>query len=172
MKPIIHIKEGLLGNLATIVFLLALSTFAVWLGHHPQHQYQNEESIVITWIFAGIMILCCYFPLDNIRHPKERTLSIEGDEIIWRIRGTEGGTDVSEERLSLRQIRRLQFVIPRDSATRARLLSSAELYFITNEGDKRELPLEFFPGVYRDKIVAAIREKIPDIQIEEIDNAA
>ena len=97
MKPIIYIKEGLLGNLATIAFMLGLATLVIWLGKHSQY-----EATIPTRIVAGIFVLCCYFPLDNIRHPKARTLLIEGDEIVWRIRGQEGGDKVvQEERLPL-----------------------------------------------------------------------
>ena len=35
-----------------------------------------------------------------------------------------------------------------------------------------ELPLEFFPGVYRDRIIAAVRAHVPDIQVEEVASAA
>ena len=167
MKPIIHIKDGLLGNLATIVFLLALAALAVWLDHRS-----HGEVSIFVWVFAGLFVLCCYFPLDNIRRPKSCMLLIEGDQLVWRIRDKEG-QGIRVERLPLRQIRRLRFVIPSEvMARRSRLLSCAELYFITAQGAERELPLEFFPGVYRDRIVAAIRERVPDVQIEEVANAA
>jgi hypothetical protein len=167
MKPIIHVKDGLLGNLATIVFMLALAALAVWLDHRS-----HGEVSIIAWAFAAVFVLSCYFPFDNIRRPKSCILLIEGDQLVWRIRDKEGG-GVREERLPLRQIRGLQFVIPKDAtARRSRLLSCAELYFVTAQGAKRELPLEFFPGVYRDRIVAAIRERVPDVQIEEVANAA
>lgn len=166
MKPIIHIKDGLLGNLAAIVLMLALATLAVWLDHRS-----HSEVSIIVWALAAVFVLSCYFPIDNIRRPKSCTLLIEGDQLVWRVRSKEGES-VHEERLPLRQIRGLQFVIPNDATSgRSRLLSCAELYFVTAQGAKRELPLEFFPGVYRDRIVAAIREHVPDVQIEEVADA-
>jgi hypothetical protein len=165
MKPIIQIKEGLLGNLAAILFLLALAAFVVWLD-----RYSHGEVQIGVWVFAAIFVLCCYFPLDNIRRPRSRTLLIEGDQLVWRIRDKEG-EKTREERLLLHQIRRLHFVIPRDT-TGSRLPSCAELYFITSQGAKRELPLDFFPGVYRDRIVTAVREHVPDLQVVDVDNTA
>jgi hypothetical protein len=167
MKPIIHLKEGLLGNLAAIAFLLALAVFGVWLDRRS-----HGEVSTVVWVFAALFVLGCYFPLANIRAPKSRTLLIEGDQLVWRIRDKEGES-VREERLPLRQIRGLRFVIPSEvMARRSRLLSCAELYFITAQGAERELPLEFFPGVYRDRIVAAVRQHVPDVQVEEVTNAA
>ncbi len=166
MKPIIQLKEGLLSNIAAILFMLALAAFSIWLDRRS-----HGEVSKVAWVFAGLFVLVCYFPIENIRRPKLRTLLIEGDQLVWRVRDKEGD-GVREERLPLRQIRGLQFVIPKDAtARRSRLLSCAELYFVTAEGGKRELPLEFFPGVYRDRIVAAVREHVPDVQVEEVDDA-
>ena len=55
---------------------------------------------------------------------------------------------------------------------KSRLISCAELYFVTGDGQKHELPLEFFPGVYHDRIVSAIREQVPEIQVVEKQNDA
>lgn len=166
MKPIIHLKEGLLSNGVTIVFLLALAALSVWLDHRS-----HGEVSVVVWVFAGLFVLGCYFPLANIRSPKSRTLLIEGDQLVWRVRDKEG-EGVREERLPLRQIRRLQFVVPaRPYAPNSRLISCAELYFVTAQGAKRELPLDFFPGVYRERIIAAVREHVPEVQVEEVANA-
>lgn len=167
MKPIIHIEDGLMVNLATIVFLLALAAFAIWIDHGS-----NGEVSTVVWVFAAFFVLCCYIPITDIRRPKSRTLLIEGDQLVWRIRDKEG-EGVREERLPLRQIRGLQFVIPQEAfARRSRLVSCAELYFVTAQGGKRELPIGFFPGVYRDRIVAAVREHVPDVQVEEVTNAS
>jgi hypothetical protein len=166
MKPIIHIKEGLLGNLAAILFMLALAILFVWLYRRSHGEVSSS-----VWVFSALFVLCCYFPLDNIRKPRSRTLLIEGDQLIWRVRDKEGEGRTREERLPLRQIRALHFVIPRDS-TGSRLLSCAELYFITAQGSKRELPLDFFPGVYRDRIVTAVRQHVPDLQVVEVTNTA
>ena len=167
MKPIIQIKDGLLGNLATIVFMLALAALAVWLDRRS-----HGEVSIIVWTVAVAFVLTCYFPIDNIRRPKSCILLIEGDQLVWRVRDQEG-EGVREERLPLRQIRGLQFVIPKDSsARRSRLLSCAELYFVMTQGAKRELPLEFFPGVYRDRIVAAVQKHVPNVQVEEVANIA
>jgi len=161
MRPIIHIKDGLWVNLAAIAFMLALASFAVWLDHRS-----HGEVSIFVWVLAGIFVLSCYFPIEDIRKPKSRLLVIEGDYLVWRIRGKEG-EGFREERIPLRQIRALEFVIPKDATLRnSRLISCAELYFVTGQG-KRELPLDFFPGVYRDKIVAAIRQHVPTIQVLE-----
>ncbi len=162
MKPIIHLKEGLLGNFTTVAFLLALAATAVWLDHRS-----HGEVSIFTWVLAALFLLSCYFPIANIRTPKSRTLSIEDSQLVWRIRDKEG-EDFREERLPLKQIRGLQFVIPREVGVRnSHLLSCAVLYFVTPDG-RRELPSDFFPGVYRERIVAAIREHIPDVQVEEV----
>ena len=162
MKPIIYLKDGLLGNLATILLMLALAALAVWLDHRS-----HGEVSIFVWAFAAVLVLFCCIPFDHIRHPKSRTLLIEGDQLVWRIRDKEGDR-VREERLPLRQIRGLQFVIPQDATARhSRLLSCAELYFITPQG-RRGLPPEFFPGVHRNRIVTAVREHVPDVQVEEV----
>jgi hypothetical protein len=167
VKPIIQIKDGLLGNLTTIVFSLAVAALAVWLDHRS-----HGEVSIFVWAFACVFVLFCYIPISDIRHPKSRTLLIEGDQLIWRIRDKEG-EGVREERLPLRQIRGLRFVIPREAMVRrSRLLSCAELYFITAQGSERALPVEFFPGVYRDRIVAAVRQHVPDVHVEEVASAA
>jgi hypothetical protein len=162
MPPIIHIKEGVWVNLATIAFMLALAGFAVWLDHRS-----HGEVNVFVWVLAAVFVLACYFPIDDIRKSKSRLLIVEGDYLVWRIRGKEG-EGLREERIPLSQIRALEFVIPKDATSRnSRLISCAELYFITAQG-KCELPLDFFPGVYRDKIVAAIRQHVPTIQVLEV----
>jgi hypothetical protein len=167
MKPIIHIKDSLWGNLATTVFLLALAACAVWLDYHSH----GTVSIVV-WIFAALFVLFCYIPLDHIRHPKSRTLLIEDSQLVWRVRAKDGEA-VLEERLPLRQICALRFVIPSSTNPRRKLQRSyADLYFITLQGLQRELPPEFFPGVYRDRIITAVREHIPNVQVEEITDAA
>jgi hypothetical protein len=146
--------------------MLALAAFCVWIDHHF-----NGEVSLAAWVFAVVFVLSCYFPLDNIRKPKSCTLLIEGDQLVWRVRDKEA-EGVREERMPLRHIRALEFVIPKDAAARrSRLLSCAELYFVTAQGSKRELPLHFFPGVYRDKIVAAIRQHVPAVRVEAVSNA-
>src|SRR5687767_5152020 len=103
MRPIIDIKDGLWGNLAVIVFMLALAVFGVWLDHRS-----HGEVSPIVWGFVALFVLSCYFPIDNIRKPKSCTLLIEGEYLVWRTRDKEGeGT--REERLPLRQIRALEF---------------------------------------------------------------
>lgn len=165
MKPIIEIKDGLFGNFATIVFMLALAALAVWLDRRSHGQVS-----IVVWTVAAVFTVFCYIPIDSIRHPKSRTLFIDDDCLVWRIRDKEGEA-TREERLPLRQIRELRFVIPGDATRRASLLSSAELYFITAQGTEHELPLDFYPGVYRDRIVAAIRERVPGVHIEEFTNS-
>ena len=163
MQPIIQIRDGVLGNLATIFFSLALGAFAVWLDHRV-----HGEVSIFVWAFALFFAVFCYIPISNIRRPKSRTLLIEGDYLVWRIRDKEA-EEVREERIPVRQIRALEFVIPKEAnAGRSHLLSSAELYFVTAQGSKRELPLDFFPGVHRDKIVAAIREHVPNLSVKEV----
>ena len=163
MKPIIEIKDGLWGNLATIAFLLAISALAIWLGHRSN----NGAAPFACWFFSAGMVLCCYLPIDAIRKPRTRSLSIEGDDLVWRVRSAEGEKP-TEDRIPLQELRALEFVIPRRYGDRSsRLQSDAELYLIPAKGEKRELPLDFFPGVHRDKIVAAIKERVPDIQVVE-----
>jgi hypothetical protein len=162
VQPIIHINDGLWANLATIAFLLALSAFAMWLDHRS-----HGEVSVFAWIFSALFVLFCYVPLDAIRKPKSRWLAIEGDDLVWRIR-TKESEAVCEGRLPLRSLRTLEFVIPKEVlAPRSRLNSCAELFFITVHGSRHELPLDFLPGVYREKIVAAMQQHVPNVQIVE-----
>jgi hypothetical protein len=168
MRPIIYIKEGLLVNLVVIVFLLSLEVLAAWLD-----KYSHGHVSIFVWMWCALMTLGCYFPIDAIRNPKSRSLEIEGGYLIWHIRYKEGGP-VQEERIPLRELCALEFVIPREAGVRnSKLISCAELYFVTTDGQKHELPLEFFPGVYRDRIVAAIRQGVPEIQVvEKVESAA
>lgn len=163
MQPIINIKDGLWGNLAIIVFSLVIAVLPVW------HDYRmHGEVSIFVWAFAAVFVLFCYIPIGNIRKPIARTLLIEGDYLVWRIREKEA-EGVREERIPLRQIHALEFVIPKDTnAIQSRLPSCAELYFVTAQGGKRELPLDFFPGVNRDKIVAAIRQHVPGLSVKEV----
>lgn len=162
MKPIIHLKEGLLGNVATILFLLGLSAFVLWLDERLNGKVQ-----MFTWVLVAAWVLVCYFPYRNIRNPKSRSLLIEGDRLVWRVRDAEG-VSAREEQIPLRTIRRLQFVIPADGDTPgSHLAQCAELYFVTTQG-RRHLPFDFFPGVYRERIIAAIREHLPDVQVEDV----
>jgi hypothetical protein len=165
MKPIIHLKEGLLGNVAAILFMLGLSAFVLWIDKRI-----NGEVHTWTWILPSVWVLVCYFPYRNIRNPKSRTLLIDGDRLVWRVRDSEGGS-VREQRIPLRTIRSLQFVIPADGEVPgSHLPQCAELYFVTTQG-KRHLPLDFFPGVYRERIIAGVREHLPDVQVEDVQSA-
>ena len=168
MRQIIYIKEGLWLNLVTIVFLLALAVLGVWLDHHSHGRVS-----IFAWVFMVLFILCCYFPIDGILHPKTRSLEIDGGWLVWCIRYKEGDP-FQEERIPLAELRSLEFVIPREAGVRkSQMISSGELHFVTADGQKHELPLEFFPGVYRERIEAAIRQEIPAIQVvERFDDAA
>ena len=158
MKPIIHLKDGIFGNAVTIIFLLGLAWLSVWLDHKF-----NSEVRLIAWIFAGIFTLACYFPMDEIRRPKCRTLAIDGHLLVWRSReGRDGETQ--ETKLPLGQIRALEFLVPREGGA-----ACAELFFVDIHGNRHALPMEFFPGVYRDQIVSAVRQRVPALKVMEID---
>ena len=160
MQPIISIKDGILWNLATIALFLGLGALAIWVDHRSH----GEVSIVV-WIFSGIFVLFCYFPINSIRRPKSRMLAIEGDDLVWRIHSKEPG-DCREERIPLRSVQTLEVVIAQEDG-HSEISPEVKLYFITSQQNKRELPSEFFPGVYRKRIVAAIRQRIPDLRVVE-----
>ncbi len=158
MKPIIHLKDGILGNAVTIVFLLGLAWLVVWLDHKF-----NSEVSLIAWIFAGIFALGCCFPVAEILTPKSRTLTIDEDFLVWQTQeGKSGG--IQETKLPLGQIRALEFVVPREGGA-----SCAELFFIDIQGNRHALPTEFFPGIYRKKIESAVRQRVPALEVIEID---
>lgn len=162
MQTVVHIKDGIWSNLACIGFMLGLSALTAWLDYRS-----HGEVSIFAWLMCAIWLLFCYIPIDAIRKPKSRLLAIDGDFLVWRIRTKESET-VREERLPLRSIRALEFVLPQSAlSSNSRLESFAELFFITTHGQRRELPSDFFPGVYRKKIIAAIQQHVPNVEVLE-----
>lgn len=162
MQTIVHIKDGLWVNLTTIAFLFALTAFSVWFDHRS-----NGAVSPITWFFGLVMLLCCYFPITSIREPKSCQLGIDGEFLVWRIRA-EGSKAVQEERFPLNSIRALEFIIPQEAgSSSSRLDSCAQLFFVTVHRNRHELPSDFFPGVHRNQIVAAIQQHVPGVQVVE-----
>jgi hypothetical protein len=162
VQTVVHIKDGLWGNLATIVFSLSLAVFAVWLDHRS-----HGEVSIFVWGFAGIFVLFCYIPIDAIRRPKSRLLAIDGDYLVWQTRSKESGR-VNEERLPLKSIRALEFITPRNAECQnSGNPAHARLLFVTAQRSKRELPSDFWPGIYRKRIIAAVRERVPDVEVVE-----
>ena len=163
MQPILNIKDGLWGNLATIVFMLALAVLAVWLDYRS-----HGEVSIFVWAFAGAFVLFCWIPTNAIRKPKTRLLAFDGSHLLWRIYNGKTKEIILEKRLPLDSIRALKWIIPiPPDCRRGQDYTSARLLFITAERSSHTLPDEFFPAAYRRKIEGALKQRLPGIEIVE-----
>ena len=163
MRTIVHIRDRLWSNLASIAFCLGLAASAVWLDH----RFRGEVSIFI-WIFAGLLVLFCWIPIDAIRRPRSRLLAFDGSWLLWRICDGKTREILLEKRLPLVSIRTLKWVVPRPEDCRhGQDHSNAQLFFVTAEGGTHRLPDEFFPAPHRRKIEAALKQEIPSLTIVE-----
>lgn len=144
-----------------MAFLLALAAGTVWGDHHL-----NGEVSVVVWIFASFFVLFCWIPIHAIRRPKSRLLAFDGASLLWRIHEEKSRRVLLEKRLAISSIRALKWVVP-DSREEGHDFSHARLLFITAERSSHTLPDEFFPGLYRRKIEAALKQRLPDVKIVE-----
>jgi hypothetical protein len=162
MQTIVHRKDGLWSNIAAIVFMLCLAGFAIWIDHR-----QHGSVSFFVWVICAAWLLFCYIPIDSIRKPKSWLLAIDGDFLVWRVRSKESGA-AQERRIPLKSLRTLKFVMPQSAlSNNSRLGGWEDLVFIDMHGNRYELPSEFFAGVYRKKIVSMIRERLPNIEVQE-----
>jgi hypothetical protein len=163
VQTILHIKDGLWGNLATIAFSLTLAAVAVW-GDH----YSHGEVSIFVWIFASIFVLFCWIPNSAIRRPRSRVLAFDSSHLLWRIYDGETQEAIFEKRLALSSIRVLRWIVATPAnSRRSQDYSSARLLFVTAEHSSHTLPDEFFPAAHRQKTEAALKQRIPDLKIVE-----
>jgi hypothetical protein len=165
MQPIVHIKDGLWGNLALMAFCLGLAAFAVWIDY----KFHGEVSVYV-WAFSAFFVLFCFVPISAIRRPRSRLLAIDGCHLLWRIYDPKTGQAAMECRLALHSIRALNWGFPKYekwSGTETPSISGPSLVFITAERSSHTLPSEFFPASYRRRIEAVMKEKIPGLKIVE-----
>lgn len=170
MKPIIHVKEGLLGTVLVFPFILALFGFTVWC-----HFHLGRPNGLQTVFMCGLWLATLYFPIDALLHPKSAELLIEGNQLIWSVRAGEGADKaVTRDAVPLHWIATLEIVFPIKHSGDAiiateisRDYSEAQLSVVGKTGERKTLPAELWPGVYYQKIVSALRERIPDLRVVE-----
>jgi len=61
MKPIIHVKTGILSAALVFPFILSLAGFTVWCHYHF-----GRPTTVETVVLCGIWLASLYFPIDAI----------------------------------------------------------------------------------------------------------
>ena len=162
MKIIIQIKEGWVSNIIVILFILILSGFLIWFGITHDHLV-----LYISPIFCGAWLFICYTSVQNIRHPKQSSLVIVGDCLVWTVRAIESGVS-QEGKVALKSIVAVEFILPKMRYEKgARNYPLARAVIVERNGRRHELPSELWPGVYQKQITTSLKESIPGIQVSE-----
>jgi hypothetical protein len=162
-EVIVQVKDGVVSNALCLLFLLSLCAFLIfWMATHNDMGLRVFGSIIcLAWLFVA------HVCLRNMLNPKSAVLTFRGDQLVWIVRAKESAQCV-EAGIPLRSIETLEFVLPATKyQNNARLYSLSELFIVDCHGNRVLLPQELFPGVYREKITKAIRERRPAVHVVE-----
>jgi hypothetical protein len=165
MKQIIDVKEGVVSAFMVIPFLLALCGFTVWC-----HFRLGRPTTFETLFICGLWVAFLYFPIDAMLHPKCGKLFIDGEHLTSIVCGGEGNDkSLTQDSVPLREIITIEIVFPVKEFVHgvSRDYSEAQLYLVDKAGQRKLIPSELWPGVYYRQIIAALREKIPDLRVVE-----
>jgi hypothetical protein len=167
VKVIVCVKDGIVGNALAILLLAGLSGFTIWWGISHDHVV-----LFIAPVFCVPWLYVCYVAIRNIRSPKSSTLAIDGDQLTWTLRTVESAAG-QQNSIPLHSIDSLEFVLPvKRYMNGERDYSLAELFIVDVHGNRHQLPVELFPGVYRKKIISAIEHEKPGVRVvERMDDA-
>ncbi len=161
MKTIVQVKEGVLGNVLGILFLLSLCIVLFWL------YTRNRLPLIIVVVFCIVNFGVSWIFVQNIRRPKLAQLVIDGEKLIWSVRNSESG-DAQTNSIPLQSVRRLDFILPKMKyQINSRNYPLSELFIWDTHGNRHRLPMELWPGVNRKKIVSALEAEVPGLQVTE-----
>lgn len=162
MKTIIEFKEGIISNVVCLCFFVALALGGFGVSRRLGH---GDDPFI--WFICLAWLLFAYFPIANLAHPKSFALFIQEGNLLWRVRAKEG-EPCEEEKIPLHTIAHLELVMPRVTAvSRPRHRSLAQVFLVTKHGQRHEIPLSLFPGVFWNRIVSALRANIPALHVIE-----
>lgn len=162
-KTIVCVKDGIVANVATIAFTFSLCALVIWLTWRTDNPVAK---IAVPFVCFFWLIFGAYGSFQNIRSPKSCLLAIRNDQLVWILRQQEAGP-TEEQSIPLREIDTLEFVLPETGMNVGRPIALAELFVLDIHGNRHHLPIELWPGVNREKIVAAIQMEKPAIKVVE-----
>jgi hypothetical protein len=139
-----------------------LACLGLWLNH----QLEGKTSLH-TWIFALLFCVAGSIFILPFHLKKAKILFIKEGSLHWQIQA-DNGKILLEERIPLDQIEKLEFIIPHNAATPDSVnMAFARLLVILKDEKHFEMPTDFFPGIYKTRIITALREHIKNLEVVE-----
>ena len=159
MELVIPSKNSRSGKFAGVITLWGLA--AVALGMSLRFGFQ----IFPAAIFSTVLILISFALLRAAFRPrKDQWLTIDDAAVRWRVcRGTEPAV---AHRIPLNSIQSVKIVTAPGSGDAG---SETDFFFVLRDGSEKPVPREFSPGFHRRQIGDALRERLPNLKIHELD---